>query len=437
MVMLRFFALLLLFLTLLAVVVFDIFCRSQTKFGLPSGNVIFTLSEEEGGLKRITVNTVTNRSNAARMPLLPNYISRFPNVCGADWQTKYQELHTSIIKGTRKPKFLVYSCPWTNKGCCGYGNRVYALVSLFYLAILTDRAFLIDWTAPKPLKHFLEPKSINWNYPVPNLDHRRHLWRTLKDDKEKVRDGWITKNTSAFVSWMRSENMMKYFDKPVEIATSILFFAENAMKKNIYLTKRARELTLRPLLVGTPRYSMIGCAFDFLFQPKTTLQDSLDNTRRALRKNGALFVGIHIRLGDQQFGRVDTPRVDNFKMFFACAKKVERQIFHLANDRVTGLRTRWFLATDSVFVKEYAMKYFPEKIITTESKPQHLDIYENNEEPSEEAILNVLHDHYILAESDFLVLSPSSFSKTAVGLGMRRPTDYTLGSKCHLTLKKA
>lgn len=386
-------------------------------------------------LKKITVNTVTNRSNAARMPVLPTYISRFPNVCGDDWQTKYQELHTNIINGTRKPKFLVYSCPWTNKGCCGYGNRVYALVSLFYLAILTDRAFLIDWTAPKPLKHFLEPKSINWNYPVPNLDHRKHLWRTLKNEKKKIRDGWITKNTSAFVSWMRNENMMKYFDKPVEIATSILFFAENAMRKNTYLMKRARELTLRPLLAGTPRYSMIGCAFDFLFQPKRSLQDSLDNTRRALRENGTLVIGIHIRLGDQQFGRIHTtPRVDEFQMFFACAEKVERKIFHLAND---SSRTRWYLATDSVFVKEYAMKYFSQKIITTESKPQHLDKYENGEEPLEEAMLNVIHDHFILAESDFLVLSPSSFSKTAAGLGMHRPTDYTQGNKCDLTLKKA
>jgi len=115
-----------------------------------------------------------------------------PDICGKVWQSKYQALHQEIINNKREAKFLVYSCPWTNKGCCGYGNRVYAMVSLFYLAILTDRAFLIHWKAPKPLESFLAPKSINWTFPIPLLETRKHYWRT-GGHTNKALDGWLTK----------------------------------------------------------------------------------------------------------------------------------------------------------------------------------------------------------------------------------------------------
>ena len=51
--------------------------------------------------------------------------------------------------------------------------------------------------------------------------------------------------------------------------------------------------------------------------------------------------------------------------------------------------------------------------------------------------MGVLHDHYILAESDFLVLSESSFSRTAAGLSLRRPESYTFGDNCDLNFKKS
>jgi len=157
-----------------------------------------------------------------------------PDICGKEWQSKYQSLHQDIINNKREAKFLVYSCPWTNKGCCGYGNRVYAMVSLFYLAILTDRAFLIHWKAPKPLESFLTPKNINWTFPIPLLETRKHYWRT-GGHTNKALDGWLTKNTSAVVNLVKKENFKVYFDKPVEIVTSILYFAEGVMQKNKYL----------------------------------------------------------------------------------------------------------------------------------------------------------------------------------------------------------
>ena len=310
------------------------------------------------------------------------------------------------------------------------------MVSLFYLAILTDRAFLINWKAPRPLERFLIPKSINWTFPIPRLKTRKHYWRT-GDHPKHAKDGWLTNSNSGVIGFMRKANVQAYLDQPVEIATSHLYFAEKGMQRNKYLMQRAQELKISPLLPGSQRYAMIGCAYDFLFKKSPPLQKALENTRNALRANSALVIGIHIRLGDLQFGRNQTrvPESD-FPKYFSCAEKIERDIFNL-DGKINTRKARWFLAADNVLVKDHARKHFAEKVITAESKPEHLDLFKKGEKPpSDEGMLGVLHDHFMLAECDFLVLSESSFGRTAVGLGMRSDETYTFGENCVLKSNK-
>jgi len=106
-------------------------------------------------------------STAEALPTGSHSFDGSSDICGKEWQLKYQALHQDIISNKREAKFLVYYCPSTNKGCNGYGDRVRAMVSLFYLAILTDRAFLIHFKGPQPLERFLAPKNINWTFPIP------------------------------------------------------------------------------------------------------------------------------------------------------------------------------------------------------------------------------------------------------------------------------
>ena len=386
--------------------------------------------------KRIAVTAANWGPPVSLRPPQGNYSP--PENCGKEWQVKYQALHQDIINNRREAKFLVYTCPWTKGGCCGYGNRVYAMVTLFYLAILTDRAFLINWKAPKPLERFLKPKGINWTFPIPNLKRRKHFWRA--GGHKHILEGWITKNASEVASMMEKDNFRDYFDKPVEMVASILYVVERGMLKNKRLMQRAQDLKIRPLLPGFQQYAMIGCAYDFLFDKSPRLQNALQNTRKALRSNNASVIGIHIRLGDIQFGKNKT-RVSEFEFpkFFSCAKKVERELFRMPGVIPLDIprRTRWFLAADSVLVKDYARKHFGEKVITAKNKQEHLDLFKKGENPpSDEGMLGVLHDHYMLAECDFLVLtSESSFGRTAVGVGMRSSSTYTFGEKCDLNVK--
>ena len=366
----------------------------------------------------------------------PQTTWQMSDVCGEVWQSRYQALHQDIIKNKREAKFLVYFCDWPFRGCFGYGDRVRAVISLFYLAILTDRAFLIHWKAPKPLERFLTPKNINWTFPIPLLETRKHFWRNIHGQTKKDLDGWLARNGSAVSNLVKKENFNVYFDKPVEIVTSNVYFADGAMQRNEYLMPRARDMEIKPLLPGsrTRRHAKIGCAFDFLFDIPPRLQNALQNTRKKLRENSTFVIGIHIRLGDKQFGKNNT-RVSesDFPKFFLCAKKVEQELFSLDGRK----HVRWFLATDTLLVKDYARKHFGEKVITEENKPEHIDLLNEGEKPiSDEGMMGVLHDHFMLAECDFLVVSPGSFDLTAVGIGMHSSKTHTLGEKCSLDSKK-
>ena len=412
---------------------------------------------------------------------------RTREICGTGWQENYRKLHADILSKRRGEKYLVYLCPGTRQGCCGYGNRLRAVVSLFYLSVLTDRAFLIDWRAPEPIENHLTPRNIQWNYSEPidvctGLQIRRHYWGTTKTDIREA-EGWIIQDSSHFKKWLTTTDLEKYFDWPVEEITTIWYFAERGITLNPYLMKRAKELGVKPLTSNTPKYNLIGCAFDFLFSKADAVTRKLDEMRKQLQFDAGPVIGIHIRTGDDQFDYYasDNERSSNAKntsyllKFFECARKVEREIFTNATSKV-----RWFVSTDHTEVRTFVRESFPRKVITSNLTIQHLDILfntsvlnftaecnytdstnttlvcynveifnitayclnrtnnfledENNSTMNEtglftEGIIAMLVDHFLLAESDFLILCDSSFGSTAVGLSMRDSDSYTLADR--------
>ena len=402
------------------------------------------------------------------------------------WQEKYRKLHADILNKRRAEKYLVYVCPGTRQGCCGYGNRLRAVVSLFYLSVLTDRAFLIDWRAPEPIENHLSPRNIQWNYTEPidlctGLQIRRHYWGTAKADIREA-EGWIIQDSSHFKRWLTTTDLETYFDWPVEEITTIWYFAEGGITQNPYLLKRAKDLGIKPLISNTPKYNLIGCAFDFLFSKSEVVTRKLNEMRTQLRFNAGPVIGIHIRTGDDQFDYYasDNERSPNSKnisslsRFFECAKKVENKIFPNTKE------VRWFVSTDNMIVRNLVQESYPRKILTSNLTILHLDILyntsilnftaecnytdgsnttlvcynveifnvtayclnrtnnfledENNSTLNEtglftDGIIAMLVDHFLLAESDFLILCDSSFGSTAVGLSMRDTESYTLADR--------
>ena len=326
-------------------------------------------------------------------------------------------------------RFLVYSCEGLRHGCGGYGNRIEAISSLFFLAVLTKRAFLIDWNGSLPIGNYLQPKNINWNYSTAKLDglrRRRHYWgkgNNIHVENDVTRSP--TESYEDFKKWVENVDFTRLLHRPVEIITSFWFFAPS-FRRNKHFSELARML-------GNPsrghRFSMIGCAFHFLFQKTPAFEERLLAARASLDfKPDVPKIGIHVRLGDlPSFGRQSRRdvRTTDFVRYFTCALQMQRAISE-ADPNIAESDIKWFLATDNNDVKKYALENYPHKVRTLTIKLEHIAL----KKPSEEGLIGVLLDNFLLSESDFLIMSESSFSKTALGLNFLSLEHSTYGEKC-------
>ena len=361
------------------------------------------------------------------------YEQRKERICGKDWQENYKKLHRDILQSRRPRQFLVFSCTEVGYKCAGYGNRIGGITSLLFLAILTQRAFLIEWDQTGvPLDNYFLPKGIEWNYSMENLkdlDTRRQFWGKKYGFRKRRRNDvflpWREK--TEFLTWLQQANPQEYLDRPVEKVVANWFFAEN-LWENPILWKNTRELGFRN---ERPDSSLIGCAFDFLFQKSRELETRLDAARLSLGLASQVpKLGLHIRMGDVSFGR-GSLRDNNidYKAFFSCAQAIGESLARQKPD-TTRKHVKWFLATDDNKVKQYALENYPLNAVTLKITPQHIKNLKTKDSESKEGTLGVVMDHFLLSECDFLILSPSTFGKTAAGLSFHSKGTITYGKTC-------
>ena len=351
------------------------------------------------------------------------------NICGDKWKDRYENMHEDILESRRERRFLIYSCRGRGHGCGGYGNRLNAITSLFLLAVLTDRAFMIDWSSGIAMELFWKPKNINWNYPLANLkelESCQHYWgkgtpKNVGKDVLRPAD-----NVQSFLEWMREVNIPTYFNHSVEIITSVWYLVD-MFWENPYLVERASELGIHRERL---KYSFLGCATDFLFQKTPDLVEQLNKAKSSLGISWPgkdLVVGLHIRIGDVAFG-FKHRATRNYQDFFECARKAENRILEVIPEIKRG-SIRWFLATDDARVKSYASQKYANKVVSLDIVPQHIDKYGRHTATSQ-GMLGVLLDHFLLSECVVLVLSQSTFGLTAQALTFHSPVMYTYGENC-------
>lgn len=365
-------------------------------------------------------------SESLSLGQMQTYEQRKEARCGHNWQKSYKKLHQDILQARRPQKFIVFTCKEEGYGCGGYGNRLGGITSLLFLSILTQRALLIDWDHGAPLERFLVPKGVQWNYSMENLKHfdsrihylgkKEHFKKTRSD----VLKPWKTKLD--FQAWLRQADLSSYFDHPVEKIVSNWNFA-NALLEKPFLEKNVNELPRKT------NNSLVGCAFDFLFLKSKELETRLSAARHSLGlTKKVLKVGFHIRMGDVALHRGSNSNNLNYRAFFRCAQNLRDTLAQ----QTTGFQTdiKLFLATDDKDVKQYALMNYASDVVTLDIIPHHItSLRGRKHRPSGpvEGIFNVMLDHFLLSECDFLILSKSTFGLTAAELKFHPSQTVTFG----------
>ena len=362
---------------------------------------------------------------------------RYNETCSHKWQEEYKSLHKDILEGRRPRKFIVFTCKEQEYGCSGYGNRLAAVTSLLYLSILTQRAFLIEWDvdAGVPLERYLSTNNIAWNYPVKELHElktRKHLWGYKRKPKYRPkRNGTfnVIDSKAKLAAWIQKTDLQAFFDRPVEKVVGMWYFVD-VLLKNEFLKNRAIELGISSS--GT-YYSLVGCAFEFLFRKTHTLEERLESTRNSLSLERSAFkIGIQVRMGDMSLRKGFKYNDINYKDFFNCAQECSEAISTRNQTRFMERRIRWFLATDDIKVKKFAIENYSANTVTQMITPQHITrLTMLTRSESVESMFDIIVDHFLLSECNFLILSrASTFGKTAAALTFHSAETLTFGRTC-------
>ena len=366
-------------------------------------------------------------------------------ICGRKWQKNYKKLHRDILESRRRRQFIVFTYKEEGFPCSGYGNRLGAITSLLFLSILTERAFLIEWDVGVhvPLEVYLEPKAIAWNYSMENLnafDTRTHFWglRRSKFSSNRTDVLKVAGTKSDFIAWLQQTDFQTYFDRPVEKVVGMWYFANNLWENKFF----KKQILGMEISSERPNSSLVGCAFDFLFQKSTKLQARLDAARTSLALTSqARKLGLHVRMGDISMGKKSLQYINiDFKHFFDCAQALSEALARKNRRAFRKEDIRWFLATDDTEVKEYALKNYPANAVTLMMAPQHIKKLEKQTQSAsvEEGMYDIMVDHFLLAECDFLILSErSTFGRTAAGLMFHSDGAVTSGTTCGEMLRNS
>lgn len=332
------------------------------------------------------------------------------SLCG-HWQENYARLHADIRAGRRPPRYLVAVGVHS-----GLADNLVGMMSEFYFALLSHRAFLLTSWGPHPhMDWAFDAPRINWTTAAYGEDDPLIL--PLRREMPVPRYDSARINTSMYYPmyvqqdhWWLGRNLTA---EPAGAAhVPYILMASNRGKtyrlfENPHHAPALRAMGLRP-------EHAFYCAFHFLFAPSAPTRELMAATQAALTGDpSALKIGIQIRFNDTVLTKdMPGPALLHQKLhMFACAQEIE-------NDRRTpGQKVIWYLISDSVALRRAAREKYGDKVLTDDRmRPAHLDCEINGQKCDAESVKYVLRS----AVAEMLLFSLTDYQVITFGSGFGR-----------------
>lgn len=302
--------------------------------------------------------------------------------CGSTWQEQYRQLHFSILHGERTPRYVFYHCP------CGMSDSLVGIVSTFYYALLSGRAFRIV------------QGSFDWLDAYSNgaID----VFETENISYVKHRHG-VTAESQFDVALFRERNVSQYLQTHDNVVVTTIRGYVFHLFDNPYHKKQLYSMGLRP-------ETAFACGLQYLVKPLPEVHH-LSQQLQKMNSNQILLVGIQIRAGDDVF-KNDMANISQFTHFFRCAQQIEQ------DKQVGSIKALWVLLSDSKSLRQQAVQVFGDKIWTGNKVKGVLDHAFKRDggdrAGTSAAVVLAAAENWMFAICDYFVLSKiSGFGRTA------------------------
>ncbi|KAL7320834.1 hypothetical protein PS15m_000681 [Mucor circinelloides] len=391
--------------------------------------------------------------------------------CG-NWQEKYTKLHKTDlayleqykdgifpkdIDVENRPKFVSYLCKEvpkdSNRGCGGLADRMGGMISTFFYALLTDRAYLLNWAPMNPL-----PLEAIWERPHVDWSH----------DPEEM-EALFTDDTNPLLGYQKVDTL----NKKLKNLTTIMFpDGGNTELKELwngtYIEVRSnRGYIIRTFNIhqrykkllnqmGLTKENAFRCITNFLFKPTIGSRRFLNAYKKLFEMESILSIGIQVRTDDNALAnpQYDVNGLEKWGHFLKCAgelasfKKKDHHkhiVFFLVTDSA-HLRDE-FVALNSN--REMAKKYIGEDIVDISSmvitglpiehiEPDQIAKYidvevhkEVNLQRMTPGVNSAYMENWLLGETQYRVISIQGYGKMAsfysgddrTSISMPKPSD--------------
>ncbi|ORY06207.1 hypothetical protein K493DRAFT_372364 [Basidiobolus meristosporus CBS 931.73] len=325
-----------------------------------------------------------------------------------------------------------YSCPPTqtiayvcgqDDLCGGVGDRIQGVISTFYLALLTNSLFHIEWSKPLPLQEFIVPNrtGIDWigagstkalGSKIPVFDYG------YPDSLQIIEDA----NSMNFLkSWSRYEH--------INIHSNQAFWVR-LTKNNTWGAQAAKNYQLDQL---PPSYLYTIASRLLLSTPSNKLQPYIDEITKQWKDKTAYKIGLHIRTGGE--GAWDDPKRVDVSVAVGCFVDEAIAIYNdFAKNHPSPPMPIFFVATDSQHATDLLREQlgkFNYTVYTSHGNITHLDraqegnLFDDN--------VRTYADWFVLHQMDALVITRSGFSETVAAMTLKPTRRYVSGSQCKFT----
>ena len=251
----------------------------------------------------------------------PHYFSKITLPSTADcghWQSNYVKFQEKMLKSSA-PR-MVYSGPLMT----GLADRLSGIVTQFYFALLSNRAFqIVDgydvpslfWAYDSRILQLQGPRleqlignnmaSLPVHYPFPELDRTKYAVLDHVNSYNLVAAYFLSNLT---LQPINHTNVQYVFYTSNRGYSYRLF-------ENPFHRDQLKTMGLRP-------ESSFRCIMDFLFRPNAQTLRYAQPLLESLEDGTALKISIQIRVGDNILRNrsLDNVTVNDFKPFFTCAE---------------------------------------------------------------------------------------------------------------------
>lgn len=334
------------------------------------------------------------------------------------WMTAYVDLHKSrIVKkadGTLQytnDPYLKWTCRVMGS-CGGLGDRLNGIIMSLYMAILTNRTFILEqgWQTPANMTAFLQPASIRWNLSAPSYANKRIS--TI----DQCQHPYLTEPC-------KQHDPAKGIEFQNNLMTDEAQLAESCM--NDYWKQFGGRQDDRSLF-------HIGFWALFRFTPLVDQSANQLRQRAGMKGSNDPYVAVHIRTG--QGATWEDPvrhgTTQDLHSFYQCALKIQ-----------TGLKQRYqtttmpsiYSAADNNTAKELIQSWNQDGTVmaVTDLEVFHIDRTRVNElKDFDQAYSDVWGELKVLIDATCLVMSRSGFSKLGSQISHQQPRCAIMFNEC-------